>query len=114
MASNFLNIPLLSDDFLARMLRMTDAQETRAPPTSPIPPVGDPAPAPAKPQTRCVVCRHKLQLADMPCRCGIRHCSAHRLPELHACTFDYKAHDRKVLETQVVRCVADKLKEERI
>jgi predicted nucleic acid binding AN1-type Zn finger protein len=55
-----------------------------------------------------------LQLADMACRCGLRHCSAHRLPETHGCTFDHKAHDRAVLETQVVRCVADKLKEDRI
>ena len=50
----------------------------------------------------------------MACRCGIRHCATHRLPETHSCTFDHKAHDRKVLEAQVVRCVADKLKEDRI
>lgn len=69
---------------------------------------------PAKPQTRCPMCKHKLLLADIACRCGIRHCLAHRLPEAHSCTFDYKAHDRKILESQVVRCVADKLKEDRI
>ena len=61
-----------------------------------------------KPQKRCGACKNKLLLSDMPCRCGIRHCSAHRLPESHCCTYDHGRQDRKVLETQLVKCVADK------
>jgi hypothetical protein len=60
------------------------------------------------PTNRCAICRHKLQLSDMECRCGIRHCSKHRMPEDHACSFDHKARDIDILKTQVVACVRDK------
>ena len=66
---------------------------------------------PKKPQTRCGACKHKLALSDMECKCGIRHCSKHRMPEDHACTFDFKAHDRAVLGKQLVACVGDKIEE---
>ena len=64
---------------------------------------------PKKPQTRCGACKHKLALSDMECKCGIRHCSKHRMPEDHACAFDFKAHDRAVLNKQLVACVGDKI-----
>jgi hypothetical protein len=64
---------------------------------------------PKKPQTRCGACKHKLALSDMECKCGIRHCCKHRMPEDHACTFDFKAHDRAVLGKQLVACVGDKI-----
>jgi hypothetical protein len=112
MSSNFLSKPILSADFLERILR----QISEVPTTEPIPTPAVPAvpTLPTKSQKRCPTCRHKLQLADMACRCGLRHCSAHRLPETHGCTFDHKVHDRKLLESQVIRCIADKMKEERI
>ncbi len=66
-------------------------------------------PVPAKPQKRCGACKHKLALSDMPCKCGIRHCSAHRLPEDHACSFNHGGHDRLLLEAAAIKCVADKL-----
>jgi hypothetical protein len=78
-------------------------------PVTPAFPTSDP-----KPQKRCGACKHKLLLSDMACRCGIRHCSAHRLPETHSCTFDHRRQDRKVLEAQLVKCVADKLGEDRV
>jgi hypothetical protein len=31
------------------------------------------------------------------------------MPEDHACTFDFKAHDRAVLGKQLVACVGDKI-----
>lgn len=66
---------------------------------------------PKKPQTRCgfSACKHKLALSDMECKCGVRHCSKHRMPEDHACAFDFKAHDRAVLNKQLVVCVGDKI-----
>mgnify|MGYP006125872955 FL=1 len=35
-------------------------------------------------------CKKKLKLSDTPCRCELRFCKAHRLPEKHACTYDFK------------------------
>lgn len=72
--------------------------------------VSVPAP-PKKPQTRCGFseCKHKLALTDMECKCSIRHCSKHRMPEDHACQFDFKARDRAVLGKQLVACVGDKI-----
>jgi hypothetical protein len=64
-----------------------------------------------KVQKRCGFseCKHKLALSDMECKCGVRHCSKHRMPEDHACAFDFKAHDRAVLGKQLVACVGDKI-----
>ncbi len=42
-------------------------------------------------------CKKKLALTDFPCKCGKKHCAAHRAPEVHACTFDFKASHRDVL-----------------
>lgn len=67
----------------------------------------DPLPATVmkkKDQKRCGACAHKLLLSDLACRCDIRFCSKHRLPEDHACTFDHKA-----LKQTVVGCSGDKM-----
>jgi predicted nucleic acid binding AN1-type Zn finger protein len=42
--------------------------------------------------TQCckVGCKKKLKLSDTPCRCELRFCLKHRLPENHDCKFDYK------------------------
>ena len=62
-----------------------------------------------KGQKKCRVCNHKLLLSDMACRCGIRHCSAHRLPEDHQCQFDHCAREKTLLNVSVTACVADKM-----
>jgi predicted nucleic acid binding AN1-type Zn finger protein len=62
-------------------------------------------------QKRCPVCKHKLQLSDTSCRCGMKHCMKHRLPEEHACAFDHKSHDKSILEKTVIACVSDKMNE---
>ncbi len=107
----FHDIPLLSAEFLERMLRQTEALSTPTVAVSAPEVTSETKPAKPKEQTRCPTCRHKLHLADTTCRCGLRHCSAHRLPETHACTFDYKGHDQALLKKQVVACVADKITE---
>jgi predicted nucleic acid binding AN1-type Zn finger protein len=107
----FHDIPLLSAEFLARMLRQTELLSTPTVAITPSEVMSETKPAKPKEQTRCPTCRHKLHLADTTCRCGLRHCSAHRLPETHACTFDYKGHDQALLKKQVVACVADKITE---
>eukprot|EP00946_MAST-07B_sp_MAST-7B-sp1_P003000 g3000.t1 len=41
--------------------------------------------------TQCCLagCKKKLKLSDTPCRCELRFCLAHRLPENHRCTYDF-------------------------
>ena len=65
--------------------------------------------APAKASNRCGACRKKLTLTDLACRCKARFCSAHRAPEEHACTHDFKADANAVLKQQLERVVADKV-----
>ena len=66
-------------------------------------------PEPAKPSNRCGACRKKLTLTDLACRCKARFCSAHRAPEEHACTHDFKADANAILKQQLERVVADKV-----
>ena len=65
--------------------------------------------AAAKPSNRCGACRKKLTLTDLACRCKARFCSAHRAPEEHACTHDFKADANAILKQQMERVVADKV-----
>ena len=67
------------------------------------------AAAQAKPSNRCGACRKKLTLTDLACRCKARFCSAHRAPEEHACTHDFKADANAILKQQLERVVADKV-----
>ena len=60
-------------------------------------------PATKKASKRCYACRKKLGLAvGIKCKCGFVFCSKHRYPNQHACTFDFKAHDRALLAKDVV------------
>jgi predicted nucleic acid binding AN1-type Zn finger protein len=54
---------------------------------------------------RCcaVDCKKKLTLTDTNCRCGQRYCVIHRLPETHACTFDFKEIGISTLQKTLVR-----------
>ena len=36
-------------------------------------------------------CKRKLMLTDFDCKCAIRFCSQHRMPETHGCTFNFRA-----------------------
>ena len=42
--------------------------------------------------TQCCLagCKKKLKLSDTPCRCELRFCKKHRLPEKHDCQYDFK------------------------
>lgn len=39
---------------------------------------------------RCAKCRRRVGLTGFKCRCGSVFCGAHRYPEQHACSFDFK------------------------
>jgi len=43
------------------------------------------------------MCPRKVALVAQPCRCTKRFCSRHRMPDAHACTYDYKEAGRKQL-----------------
>ena len=46
----------------------------------------------------CRICRRKLTLCDITCRCGETFCGKHRHSFQHGCTFDYKGENQKLLE----------------
>lgn len=54
-------------------------------------------------------CNKKLKLTDFPCRCELRFCITHKLPESHECLFDYKTEGCKQLSKQLQSCIAKKL-----
>ncbi|PWA92674.1 zinc finger, AN1-type, Zinc finger, A20-type [Artemisia annua] len=62
-----------------------------------------------KKKNRCHVCGKRIGLIAFSCRCGESFCGLHRMPEKHACKFDFKAAGRAVLEKHNPVCVADKL-----
>jgi predicted nucleic acid binding AN1-type Zn finger protein len=58
---------------------------------------------------RCGMCRKKIGLTGFKCQCEIFFCSAHRMPESHACEFDYKATGRERLASANVAMRAAKV-----
>ena len=46
----------------------------------------------------CNSCNKKLRLLSFSCRCGHHFCSAHLIPELHNCAFDYKGYGQSLIE----------------
>ncbi|KAH7821615.1 putative zinc finger, AN1-type domain 6 [Monocercomonoides exilis] len=40
--------------------------------------------------TKCAFCKKKLGFMSFDCSCGLHFCSAHRFPESHNCTYDWK------------------------
>ncbi|WCJ36532.1 Zinc finger A20 and AN1 domain-containing stress-associated protein 1 [Euphorbia peplus] len=60
-------------------------------------------------KNRCDCCSKKVGLTGFNCRCGKLLCGMHRYPQEHACPFDFKELDRRVLSKQNVLVKADKL-----
>lgn len=54
-------------------------------------------------------CGKKLGLVNYSCRCNMSFCQKHRMPEMHKCTFDYKAMGKTLLEKNNEKIVADKI-----
>jgi len=64
---------------------------------------------PLKNLNNCGLCNKKLPLLKFECRCGFNYCNLHRTPETHQCSFDYKTHERKILEKNNQKIINDKL-----
>ena len=63
-----------------------------------------------KKKSCCFVgCRKRLMLTDMKCRCGSRYCSKHRISSDHNCTFNYKNHERNLLEKNNQQVIGEKV-----
>ena len=54
-------------------------------------------------------CKKRLMLTDQMCKCKEKFCSLHRMPEVHNCTFDFKAAGRQYLSTMLVKVAGDKV-----
>ncbi|XP_031494611.1 zinc finger A20 and AN1 domain-containing stress-associated protein 4-like [Nymphaea colorata] len=46
---------------------------------------------------RCSSCKKRVGLIEFKCRCGSTFCASHRLPEKHACDFNYKGAGREAI-----------------
>lgn len=64
-----------------------------------------------KPANRCSerTCNKKLMLTDITCKCSQRFCSTHRMPEDHACNYDFKAAGKKLLENNLLKVDGSKM-----
>ncbi|XP_043704391.1 zinc finger A20 and AN1 domain-containing stress-associated protein 5-like [Telopea speciosissima] len=58
---------------------------------------------------RCMSCKKRVSVLGFKCRCGSIFCSEHRYPEVHACTFDFKAMGRDAIANANPVVKADKL-----
>jgi predicted nucleic acid binding AN1-type Zn finger protein len=69
-----------------------------------------PTEQPSKPANRCFHsdCKKKLLLSDPTCKCKERYCMSHRMPEDHACSFDYKAAGKSLLEQSNPKVIGQK------
>jgi len=45
-----------------------------------------------------IKCKKKLKLTDLSCRCEKKFCAIHRMPENHACEYDYKTNGKKIIQ----------------
>jgi hypothetical protein len=63
-----------------------------------------------KPKLRCATCNVKINITNsVLCDCGQNLCYKHRYFNEHVCTIDYKEKDRKILEKNNQKIVAEKI-----
>ena len=63
-----------------------------------------------KPKSRCNECNSKINITNsIECKCGKLLCMKHRLFNAHECSIDYKDKDKKILEKNNPKIVAEKI-----
>ncbi len=63
-----------------------------------------------KPKSRCGECNSKVNITNsIECKCGKLLCMKHRLFNAHECSIDYKEKDKKILEKNNPKIVAEKI-----
>ena len=58
---------------------------------------------------KCMICPKKVGSLGWKCKCGSTYCKNHRLPEDHACIYDFKEEGAKKLKKENPIVVASKL-----
>ena len=58
---------------------------------------------------KCPICSKKLSILDIVCKCGLKHCREHCLPEYHNCSFDISAEKNEKLENDLVTIDNDRI-----
>ena len=56
-------------------------------------------------------CKKKTAIGMSSCRCDMKFCMVHRLPEAHDCRYDFRANHLDTMKDQVanMKCVGDKV-----
>ena len=55
------------------------------------------------------MCRKKVGLLGIECKCGNVYCNLHRLPEEHECNFNHQKAAKEKLEKEIVKVYNGKL-----
>ena len=50
--------------------------------------------------SRCPCFKKKLGLITFKCKCDITYCMTCKMPEVHKCTYDFKAKEKLKLEKE--------------
>lgn len=64
--------------------------------------------SPPKEKNRCAVCRKKINLTYIECRCGGKYCGAHRYADEHNCTYDHKKMNKERIKANNPEIKKDK------
>lgn len=57
----------------------------------------------------CWSCNKKAGMSAYKCKCEYTYCKKHRLPESHACDFDFVNEGRQALAKANPNCMTDKI-----
>jgi hypothetical protein len=60
-------------------------------------------------KARCCVCKKKIGLIVMTCKCGKKTCINHMYPSLHNCKYDFKTEAKNLLIKKNPTIVSDKI-----
>tara|TARA_A100001035_G_C27331995_1_gene298852 strand:+ start:170 stop:511 length:342 start_codon:yes stop_codon:yes gene_type:complete len=58
---------------------------------------------------KCALCKKKVGLLGLTCKCGKLFCTNHLHPECHNCSFDHKTKAKEILENKLVKIDAEKI-----
>lgn len=58
---------------------------------------------------KCSLCKKKVGLLGLTCKCGKLFCTHHLHPECHNCSFDHKTKAKEILENKLVKIDGEKI-----
>ena len=63
----------------------------------------------SRPLYKCDICKKKLGLMPLRCRCKRYFCALHRYAEDHECDYDYKTVGKEKIRKENPKIVAEKI-----